>query len=465
MTDRRQFPLGIFSQNGEFILCGGRHASRFRPASVLPLAPLSRKPSAAVPTKLGHEHSLTNELKSAWAARPLAVTKRLAQAAVALPGFGGASCEQLRKGPVELTSFLRGTVGLIVFAVCLALAGCRTSSTSSPPAVVLNKVPAASPAPHGQAISRQTGAIGGYATGMRPGERIVIYSKSDGRWNLQPPSGQPFTNIERNGRWHTSTLLGIEYAALLVDSTYAPPVQTESLPGVGSGVAAVATAKGEGPAPDYPSPKTLNFSGYEWTTSTGPIFHAGSRNFFDPANVWVDKSGKLHLRISGSPGKWSAAEVKLNASLGYGTYRFQVEDTTHLEPSAVLTLITWDGVGTERDRRELDVELSRWGFVDNTNVHYVVQPYYIPANFVRFRVPPGVFTHSFRWEPGQVTFSTTAGSGDATSDRLINQHVFTSGIPSPAGQTVRISLYVFVRGQVPLQHENEVVIDKFEYLP
>jgi hypothetical protein len=209
----------------------------------------------------------------------------------------------------------------------------------------------------------------------------------------------------------------------------------------------------------------LSFSGYEWRTSSGPIFRAGSRNFFDPANAWVDKKGALHLRISGGLEKWSAAEVKLNGSLGYGTYRFQVEDTTHLEPSAVLTLITWDGVGTERDRRELDIELSRWGFVDNTNVHYVVQPYYIPANFVRSRVPAGVFTHSFRWEPGQVTFSTMTGSGSATGDRLIDQHVFTSGVPSPAGQTVRLALYVFVRGRVPLKNENEVVIDKFEYLP
>jgi hypothetical protein len=354
---------------------------------------------------------------------------------------------------------------VLVFAGCLALAGCRSSSTNSVPSIVFNKVPATSPIPHGQEVPDQTGAIEGIATGVHPGERIVVYSKTDGRWGLQPPSGQPFTNIESNGHWRTSALLGTEYAALLVDPTVNPPVQTESLPNVGTGVAAVSTVKGQGPAPVFPSPKTLSFSGYEWTTSTGPIFHAGSRNFFDPANVWVDKSGALHLRISGSPEKWTAAEVKLNGSLGYGTYRFQVEDTTHLEPSAVLTLITWDGVGTERNRRELDVELSRWGFVDNTNVHYVVQPYYVPANFVRFRVPAGVFTHSFHWEPGQVTFSTMTGRGDAPGDRQINQHVFTSGIPSPAGQTVRLALYVFARGQVPLKNENEVVIDKFEYLP
>jgi hypothetical protein len=376
-----------------------------------------------------------------------------------------ATLARFREGSVKLMPFLRTTTGSIAFAVCLALAGCRTSSTTSTPKIVFNQVPATGQVVQGQEVPNQTGTVEGYATGLRPGEQIVVYSKIDGRWSLQLPSGKPFTKIESNGRWRTSTLLGIEYAALLVDSTYNPPEQTESLPKVGTGVIAVATVEGQGPAPVFPPPKTLDFSGYKWTTSTGPIFHAGSRNFFDPANAWVDKKGALHLRISGKPEKWSAAEVKLSGSLGYGTYRFQVEDTTHLEPSAVLTLITWDGVGTERDRRELDIELSRWGFLDNTNVHYVVQPYYIPANFVRSRVPAGVFTHSFRWEPGQVTFSTMTGSGNAAGDRLIDQHVFTSGVPSPAGQTVRLALYVFVKGQVPLKNESEVVIDKFEYLP
>jgi hypothetical protein len=251
----------------------------------------------------------------------------------------------------------------------------------------------------------------------------------------------------------------------LVDPTYNPPEQTESLPIVSSGVVALAVVNGEGPAPVLPSPKILNFSGYEWTTSAGPIFHAGSRNFFDPANVWTDERGALHLRISGSPGKWTGAELKLTRSLGYGTYGFQLRDASHLEPSALLTLITWDGVGSESTRRELDVELGRWGDPDNTNANYVVQPYYVPANIVAFRVPPGTYTHSFRWEAGKVTFSTVAGSGITGAGRVINQHVFTSGVPSPGGESVRIALYVFHQGHIPLKNENEVIIDKFEYLP
>ena len=360
------------------------------------------------------------------------------------------------------------TARLSVLLVYFVLTGCHSSSNNSAPTVAFSKVGAAyQENPYRTDITERDykkDVIDGRVTGARAGQRIVLYAKTDGRWGMCQQSGQPFTNIESDGRWRASVHLGLQYAALLVDPTYNPAEQTESLPVVGNGVVALAVVNGEGPAPVLPSPKILNFSGYEWTTSAGPIFRAGSRNFFDPANVWTDERGALHLRISGSPGKWAGAEVKLTRSLGYGTYRFQLRDVSHLEPSALLTLITWDGVGSESTRRELDVELGRWGYLENTNVNYVVQPYYVPANFVAFRVPPGAYTHSFRWEPGRVMFSTETGSGN-TGGRVMNRHVFTSGVPSPEGKLVRISLYVFHQGKIPLKNENEVIIDKFEYLP
>src|ERR1700688_1272639 len=361
------------------------------------------------------------------------------------------------------------TATLSVLLMYFVLTGCHSSSRNSAPTVAFSKVAAAyQVSPYKTDITERdykTDIIDGRATGARPGQRLVLYAKTDGRWGVCRQSGQPFTNIETDGRWKASVHLGIQYAALLVDPTYNPPEQTESLPIIGNDVGALAVVNGEGSAPVLSSPKILNFSGYEWTTSTGPIFRAGSRQFFDPANVWTDERGALHLRISGSPGKWAGAELKLTRSLGYGTYRFQVRDVSHLEPSALLTLITWDGVGTESTRRELDVELGRWGQLDNTNVNYVVQPYYVPANVVAFRVPPGLYTHSFQWEPGKVTFSTMAGSGNIRGGRVINQHVFTSGVPSPEAESVRIALYVFHQGHIPLENENEVIIDKFEYLP
>jgi hypothetical protein len=379
------------------------------------------------------------------------------------------NCDQLL-GHMELrlvvSVFLQRSLLLVI---CIVLAGCHTTEKKIAPIVAFSKVAVAyQEDPYKTDIFERdykTGIIEGRATGARPGQRIALYAKTDGRWGVCRQSGQPFTNIETDGRWKASVHLGIQYAALLVDPTYSPPEQTEALPIVGNGVVTLAVVNGEGPAPVLPSPKRLNFSGYEWTTSAGPIFHAGSRNFFDPANVWTDERGALHLRISGSPGKWAAAELKLTRSLGYGTYRFQLRDTSHLEPSAVLTLITWDGAGTESNRRELDVELGRWGYLDNDNVHYVVQPYYVPANIVTFRAPPGAYTYSFRWEPGRVTFSTVAGSGNIGGGRVVTQHVFTSGVPSPGGESVRIALYVFHQGHIPLKNENELIVDKFEYLP
>src|SRR6202140_4917739 len=352
------------------------------------------------------------------------------------------------------------TATFSVLLVYFVLTGCHSSSRNSAPTVAFSKVAAAyQESPYKIDITERR------VTWARPGQRIVLYAKTDGRWGLCQQSDQPFTNIESDGRWKASVHLGIQYAALLVDPTYNPREQTESLPIVGNGVVALAVVNGEGAAPVLPSPKIVNFSGYEWTTSAGPIFRAGSRNFFDPANAWTDERGALHLRISGSAGKWGAAELKLTRSLGYGTYRLQVRDVSHLEPSALLTLITWDGVGTESTRRELDVELGGWGYLDNTNVNYVVQPYYVPANSFAFRVPPGLYTHLFRWEPGKVTFSTVAGSSNTTGGRVINQHVFTSDVPAPGGESVRIALYVFHQGKIPLKNENEVIIDKFEYLP
>jgi hypothetical protein len=361
------------------------------------------------------------------------------------------------------------TATLSVLLVYFVLTGCHSSPGNTSSTVAFNKIPAAyQESPYEVNIAERdykTDMTEGRATGVRSGQRIALYAKTDGRWGLCRQSGHPFTNIDTDGRWKALVHLGIQYAALLVDPTYNPPEQTESLPIVGNGVVALAVVNGDGPAPVLPSPKILNFSGYEWTTSAGPIFRGGSRNFFDPANAWTDERGALHLRISGSPGKWAGAQLNLTRSLGYGTYRFQVRDVSQLEPSALLTLITWDGVGTESTRRELDVELGRWGDPDNTNVNYVVQPYYVPANIVAFRAPPGLYTHSFRWEAGQVTFSTAAGLGNTGGGRVINEHVFTSGVPSPGGHSVRIALYVFHQGHVPLKNENDVIIDKFEYLP
>ena len=209
---------------------------------------------------------------------------------------------------------------LSVFALCCALSACRLQQTKSTPTIVFSHVPA-----ENSESTDQEHILAGRVTGARPGQRIVLYARTEGRWGVQPYPAEPFTriDIDSDGRWACSTQLGSYYAALLVEAGYKVPELTESLPAVGPGVAALAIVNDRGTADVLPPPKTINFSGYEWALSSGFIYRAGSRNFFDPGNVWTDPKGALHLRISGSQGKWTAAEVKLTRSLGYGTYRFQ----------------------------------------------------------------------------------------------------------------------------------------------
>ena len=133
-----------------------------------------------------------------------------------------------------------------------------------------------------------------------------------------------------------------------------------ALPDRGDKVLAVAVVKGAGSFVP-PSSKTIEFDGYEWTVAHAISERNGVPNVYDPANVSVDSDGHLHLRIVRRSDRWTCSEVILPHSFGYGTYRFSVEDISHLEPAVVLTLFTWDDLGAEQNHREMDVEISRWG--------------------------------------------------------------------------------------------------------
>jgi hypothetical protein len=346
---------------------------------------------------------------------------------------------------------------LFVLFFCILLSGCRSQQGNTQPAIEFTKVPAASA---GGADQMET--IEGRVVGVGPGQQIVLYAKSGGLWWVQPYTARPFTSIPPDSRWKSSVHMGTDYAALLVEPGYTPSDTVEVLPSPGAGVVAVAVTKGTGPQPPLTPVKTLQFSGYEWMARSAVSYRGGTGNEFSPENAWTDEKGALHLRITKDRDQWTCAEVKLSRNLGYGTYLFTVRDTAHLEPAAVLSLFTWDDLGTEQRRRELDVEISRWGANHKENAQYVVQPYYVPTNVFRFAAPAGVVTHSFRWEPGKVTFSSASGASGRA--HVVSGHAFTSGIPSAGGDSVHISLFVFA-GDIPLRNEAEVVIDKFEYLP
>jgi len=346
-------------------------------------------------------------------------------------------------------AFVR-TYGVLGLA-CLPVIGCRSPQAQATPSIEFTRLP-----PAGEGSEYLLRPIAGRVTGASPNQRVVLFARA-GVWWLQPLGvDHPFTTIERDSTWNNSTHPGTAYAALLVDAGYKPPLTLDALPRTGGPVRAVVTA--EGSMLDQGTIKKLDFSGYEWLVRNTEGSPAGSRNRFESANAWVDEKGFLHLRIASVPGEtpagWTSAEVRLVPSLGYGTYRFVVSDVSRLEPPVVLGFSNGSG-----PTREMDIEISRWGALEGKNSQYVVQPFDVPANVVRFLSPPGRLTYSFDWEPGRVGFRTARGAD------LIAAHLFTSGVPLPGSETLHLNLYIFENKRVRIQHGAEVIIEKFEYLP
>ncbi|MBV9613208.1 MAG: hypothetical protein JO091_12090 [Acidobacteriaceae bacterium] len=301
--------------------------------------------------------------------------------------------------------------------------------------------------------------IEGRVIGSHPGQRIVVYARS-GTWWVQPLVSEPFTSIRRDSRWTNATHLGTEYAALLVEPGFRPSPRTDVLPARGGPVAAVAIVTGQ----EFPPSPVIQFSGYEWRARDAPSTRGGW-HAYDPRNAWTDASGALHLRVKKISGKWTCAEVTLTRSFGYGTYSFVVRDTSRLESAVAFSMFTWDYAGSGHNNREMDIEISRWGDPASDNAQFVVQPFHIPSNVVRFTTPSGVLTHSFRWQAGSVSFRTVRGSKYGDKAHAVAEHTFASGVPSPGIESVRLNLYALDVAKVPLQNGAEVVVEKFQYLP
>jgi hypothetical protein len=345
---------------------------------------------------------------------------------------------------------------IVLAAACLLLfSGCRHGDVSGPPAIEFVTIPDAT-----DGGSDKLAPVAGRVRGAGPGQKIVLFTKA-GVWWVQPFTSRPMTDIEADFTWASRIHLGTDYAALLVQADYRPPATIETLPQPGGGVLAVAAVAGAGAFAPKPR-KTLTFSGYEWDVRQVPSERAGV-NDYDARNAWVDAEGHLHLMLAQRDGKWTSAEVKLTRSLGYGTYLFVVRDTSHLDPAAALGMVTWDDLGADQNHRELDIEISKWGDPGNKDVQYVVQPHYVAANVFRFAARPGRLTHSFRWEPGRASFQTVSGVSESAVP--VAQRDFTSGVPTPGGETVRLNLLYFRGSKTPPLKEVEVVIEKFGYLP
>ena len=169
--------------------------------------------------------------------------------------------------------------------------------------------------------------------------------------------------------------------------------------------------------------------------------------------------------ISASPAAWAngpAPKSRSPAAWDMDPIVFDVRDVSQLDPSAVLGMFTWDDTLVDANHREMDIEISRWGDPGGKNAQYVVQPYYVPANMVRFSAPAGRLTYSFHWQPGRVSFKT-ARSPAAESRRRTRLHFGGSPARRRSGshEPVRLRQYAKVRCSM----RSRSSLKNFEYLP
>jgi hypothetical protein len=346
----------------------------------------------------------------------------------------------------------------VLLIVCLLLSGCGWRHGDDRPVIQFTRIPPAS-----EGGPDKVDMIEGKVIGSRRGQRIVLFSKASGVWWVQPLDVEPFTKIEQDSSWKSATHLGIEYAALLVDSTYLPPSTIPALPKPGGQVLAVASVSGGQVTPTIN--QTLKFSGYEWTIRHVARERFGSMLYYDPANAWTDSHGFLHLRITRKSESWMCGSVALSRSLGYGNYVFSVQDVSHLEPATELSFLTFDEQNGEQHHREMDIELSRWGDPKNKSGDYVVQPSWFPENKVKFQPPAGPLNTSIHWEAGAATFETAPAGNGTSQHRTVFAKTFSAGIPTPGNELINIDFCEFEHAKVPLQNGAEVVIEQFQYLP
>ena len=198
------------------------------------------------------------------------------------------------------------------------------------------------------------------------------------------------------------------------------------------------------------SQQPLQFAGYTWAVKSE--FSGPGPNHFDETLASVDSdSGDLTLSVREGASFWGCAEVILNRSLGYGTYRFflRADSIQGLDKNLVLGLFTYAS-----DTQEVDIELSQWGGAyPGVNADFAVQP----SAVKRFLVSGGggVLEAYYTWGPGFVNFSCGGTTWSHTG----------SDIPSPGSERVHMNLWLF-RGQPPASGRGATVrVANFSFVP
>lgn len=228
----------------------------------------------------------------------------------------------------------------------------------------------------------------------------------------------------------------------------------------------------------FASGQTLDWMNHTWKITNGGMAGVIPAR---PANLSIDPTGALHMRVSKSDGSFTGAELFTTDDMGFGTYQWQLEGTQiyDMDPTIVIGLFSYGPVHHlgEDAENEIDIEFSQWNHNQPKpiNADFTVYP---PAGFKRangvsawednFNVVerPQQTTVRFVWSADKIDFYLMSGIVPITAspDHVLKHNTLTSdgtNIPHVA-LPIGMNLWSFKQ---PPQHEWEIVIRRFDYVP
>ena len=105
--------LRVLWEDGGLAFCrGARDSAEGRRNGVLVVLPAAEQPAPATLNRLAHEHSLKDELDSAWAVRPLELLRDRGRTVLVLEDPGGELLSEFLGMPMDVERFLRLAVGV-----------------------------------------------------------------------------------------------------------------------------------------------------------------------------------------------------------------------------------------------------------------------------------------------------------------------------------------------------------------
>lgn len=214
------------------------------------------------------------------------------------------------------------------------------------------------------------------------------------------------------------------------------------------------------------SGKKILFSGYEWVAKSGR--YGPGNNDWLADNVWVDKDGFLHLKITYREGRWYCAELRSVESFTYGSYQFFIiGEIDQLDPNIVLGLFVYPAEDNPDLDNEIDIEFTRWGEIAGPIGNYTVAATEKTYSF-DFSLEGSYTAHNFIWNEGNVLFQSFFGhivkDGAKIQQWSYESEKFEGKKVVPPVR-VHMNLWLF-RGEPPLNgKEQEIIIKRFIFSP